>query len=87
VIPYWITRGLAADVVRRKNPLARYTEYKKRRGMSVVHDWFDWLGGYPFEVSKPEEVLDFLRARGFVLERMTTCGGSLGCNQFVARRA
>jgi 2-polyprenyl-6-hydroxyphenyl methylase/3-demethylubiquinone-9 3-methyltransferase len=86
VIPFWVTRNLAADLVWRRNPVARYTEYKKRRGMSVVRDWFDWLGGYPFEVAKPEEVFDFLRQHGFSLERMTTVGGRMGCNEFVARR-
>jgi 2-polyprenyl-6-hydroxyphenyl methylase/3-demethylubiquinone-9 3-methyltransferase len=50
--------------------------------MSVTHDWFDWLGGYPFEVAKPEAVLDFLLERGFVLQDLITCGGSLGCNQY-----
>lgn len=56
------------------------------RGMSYWHDLVDWCGGYPFEVAKPEAVFDFFRARGFVLERLQTCGGGLGCNQFVFRR-
>jgi len=53
------------------------------RGMTYWHDLIDWVGGYPFEVAKPEEVFDFLRARGFCLERLRTCGGGLGCNEFV----
>ncbi len=57
------------------------------RGMSLWHDMFDWLGGYPFEVARPEQVLDFLRARGFVLERLKTCGGRMGCNEFVFRKS
>jgi 2-polyprenyl-6-hydroxyphenyl methylase/3-demethylubiquinone-9 3-methyltransferase len=56
------------------------------RGMSSWHDWVDWCGGYPFEVAKPEEVFAFFRRRGFVLEFMQTCGGGLGCNQFVLSR-
>ena len=51
--------------------------------MSRVHDWLDWLGGYPFEVARPEEIFNFYRRRGFALREMTTVGGSLGCNQFV----
>jgi len=31
--------------------------YRLPRGMSVVHDWIDWLGGFPFEVAMPEEQL------------------------------
>ena len=86
VIPFWVLRGLAADIVWRRNPLARYREYVHGRGMSVTRDWFDWLGGFPFEVAKPEEVFEFLGRHGFRLERLTTAGGSMGCNEFVARR-
>ncbi len=46
----------------------------------------DWLGGYPFEVAKPEEVFDFYTARGFQLRRLKTTGGSVGCNEFVFER-
>jgi 2-polyprenyl-3-methyl-5-hydroxy-6-metoxy-1,4-benzoquinol methylase len=53
------------------------------RGMSLWHDMHDWLGGYPFEVAKPEAVFDFLRANGFVLTKLRTCGGRHGCNEFV----
>lgn len=55
------------------------------RGMNRWRDLVDWVGGYPFEVAKPEEVFGFLRDRGFALEFMRTCGGGLGCNEFVLR--
>jgi 2-polyprenyl-6-hydroxyphenyl methylase/3-demethylubiquinone-9 3-methyltransferase len=65
----------------------RWTHYERRaRGMSRWHDLVDWMGGYPYEVAKPDEVFDFLRARGFSLERLVTCGGGSGCNQYVLRR-
>lgn len=85
-VPYFILRGLLADVLRFHDPTRRYRTYKNDRGMSVVHDWIDWLGGYPFEVAKPEEILDFFRVRGFELLRLKTVAGSLGCNQFVFGR-
>jgi len=81
--PYFALGRLVADVLKRRNPLTSYAEYKKSRGMSVVHDWVDWLGGYPFEVAKPEEIFDFFQQKGFVLHRLRTCGGGLGCNEFV----
>lgn len=56
------------------------------RGMALWHDMIDWLGGYPFEVAKPEDVFRFFHDRGFVLEEMKTCGGRSGCNEFVFRR-
>ncbi len=76
-------RGLAKDLILLKNPLKRYTEYKKSRGMSYFTDLLDWLGGYPFEVAKPEAVFDFFRNRGFEMVKLHTVGGGLGCNEFV----
>ncbi|HEX6178379.1 MAG TPA: class I SAM-dependent methyltransferase, partial [Thermoanaerobaculia bacterium] len=57
------------------------------RGMSLWYDMLDWLGGYPFEVAKPEDILDFVRPAGFELTKLTTCRGRYGCNEFVFRRA
>jgi len=55
------------------------------RGMSPWRDLVDWVGGYPFEVAKPEQIFDFYRARGFRLEKLTTCN-DLGCNEFIFTR-
>lgn len=57
------------------------------RGMSYWHDQIDWIGGYPFEVAKPEDVFSYYRERGFVLDRLITCGSSIGCNEFVFTRS
>jgi SAM-dependent methyltransferase len=76
-----IVRGL----VRGRSP--RESLATRGRGMSAWYDLVDWVGGYPFEVAKPEEVLEFCRARGFELRRMKTCGGGLGCNEFVFARS
>jgi 2-polyprenyl-6-hydroxyphenyl methylase/3-demethylubiquinone-9 3-methyltransferase len=86
-IPAFALRDLAADLVWRRNPLRRYAEYKRNRGMSVVRDWCDWLGGYPFEVAKPEQVFDFYRDRRLHLNKLKTCGGSVGCNEFIFERS
>jgi 2-polyprenyl-6-hydroxyphenyl methylase/3-demethylubiquinone-9 3-methyltransferase len=56
------------------------------RGMSLWYNMIDWLGGYPFEVAKPDEIFDFYRHRGFQLDQLKTCAGKLGCNQFVFKR-
>ena len=82
-VPYFAGRGMAADILRLRNPMNRYREYHQSRGMSVVHDWIDWLGGYPFEVATPEEVFDFCTSRGFTLQKLVTRSGTLGCNEFV----
>ena len=63
-----------------------WTQYRRNRGMSRRHDLIDWVGGYPFQVAKPEDVFGFCRKRGFTLVRLKTCGGGLGCNEFVFER-
>ncbi|MDH4099928.1 MAG: class I SAM-dependent methyltransferase [Nitrospirota bacterium] len=55
---------------------------KTSRGMSPWRDVVDWVGGYPFEVATPEEIVDFYQKHGFVLKKLTTCKG-YGCNEFV----
>lgn len=85
--PYFFLDGLKVDVLKFQNPMARFREYKKVRGMSKVHDWYDWLGGLPFEVATPEQIFDFFHDRGFDLQRMKTCGGGLGCNEFVMTKS
>jgi len=67
-------------------PFRSWRTHGRDRGMSAWRDVVDWVGGYPFEVASPEQIFDFYRDRGFALEKLGTCGGSLGCNQFVFRR-
>ena len=52
------------------------------RGMSLWRDVVDWVGGYPFEVARPEQILDFYRPFGFELTKLRTCNNS-GCNELV----
>jgi 2-polyprenyl-6-hydroxyphenyl methylase/3-demethylubiquinone-9 3-methyltransferase len=63
--------------------LAKDMHKSDHRGMSRWHDLVDWVGGWPFEVATPEAVFRRLRDHGFTLQEMTTCGGGLGCNEFV----
>lgn len=85
-LPYFAAQGAVVDVLARKSPIRRYQEYRRERGMSLLVDWIDWLGGYPFEVAKPEEVVDFLLPRGLRLRRLRTVNGEEGCNEFVFER-
>jgi 2-polyprenyl-6-hydroxyphenyl methylase/3-demethylubiquinone-9 3-methyltransferase len=85
-IPYFFLGGLACDVVGGKNPLERYRTGKYKRGMSAVHDWIDWLGGYPFEVARPSEVMSFFEDRGFRTVFQNTLQVSSGCNEFVFQK-
>lgn len=53
------------------------------RGMSPWRDVVDWVGGLPFEVAAPEAIFNFYRQRGFRLDRLKTCAGGIGCNEFI----
>jgi 2-polyprenyl-6-hydroxyphenyl methylase/3-demethylubiquinone-9 3-methyltransferase len=66
--------------------LARDVSKRDARGMHRWYDLVDWVGGWPFEVAKPEEIFRYLHDRGFELRDLKTCGGGLGCNEFVLER-
>lgn len=81
----WLIHSSLVRLMRFQNPLpfSEWAEKKKSRGMSIWHDLVDWVGGYPFEVAKPEEIFHFYWKRGFELVRLRTCGGRSGCNEYV----
>ena len=81
-LPYFFSRFLILSLLERENA---FSSYRKNRGMSITHDWFDWLGGLPFEVASVEKIFRFFRDRGFVLENIETTNG-LANNQFVFAR-
>lgn len=64
-------------------PFQQWQSYSENRGMSPWRDVVDWVGGYPFEVATPEKVFEFYKTSGFKLVTLKTCGGGLGCNEFV----
>ena len=70
----------------RGRPFETWRAYGRQRGMSPWEDVVDWVGGLPFEVAKPEEILDFLRPLGFNLIRLKTCAGGLACNEFLFQK-
>jgi SAM-dependent methyltransferase len=78
--------SLGYDVVRGRNPTARYTGHGQR-GMHLYRDVVDWIGGWPFEVASPAEIVGFFQSRGFRAETVRTCGWKHGCNEFVFQRA
>jgi SAM-dependent methyltransferase len=63
--------------------IRNWREYEQKRGMNRWRDIVDWVGGYPYEVSTPDEVFNFFRARGFILTKLNCGRVGLGCNQFV----
>jgi len=80
--PYFFARAIAASAVRGHNEFARY---RRHRGMSITHDWVDWLGGLPFEVASVDAIEAFYVERGFECANLKATRG-LGCNEFMFLR-
>lgn len=78
----------AARLARLRNPLplSDWKAKKQDRGMSAWHDWVDWVGGMPFEVARPEEIIVPLSGRGFHLVNLKTVASGWGCNEYVFSR-
>jgi len=64
-------------------PFKTWRDYKKNRGMSPWRNVVDWVGGYPFEVAKPDEIKKKLEAMNFTLVNLKTVGRGHGCNEYL----
>ncbi|MDB4822459.1 class I SAM-dependent methyltransferase [Candidatus Pseudothioglobus singularis] len=84
-VPFFTLQSILIGVVKYRNPIGHFINYKKKRGMSIYYDWIDWLGGYPFEVAKPEEIIDYFQKNNFSLSALITTN-RLGCNQFTFKK-
>ena len=82
-------RNILRDLIQDGKLFSTWRNYAQveARGMSAFTDVIDWVGGLPFEVAKPEEIFDFFAERNFVLKRLKTCGGGIGCNEFVFKKS
>jgi 2-polyprenyl-3-methyl-5-hydroxy-6-metoxy-1,4-benzoquinol methylase len=88
VAGWWETRAIFVRAAQGRNPLAfREWRQRKDRGMSAWHDFVDWVGGYPFEVASPDKLFEFVKQRGFSLDKLVTCGSGHGCNEYVFTRS
>jgi len=48
-----------------RNPVTYIRTYKTARGMDFYHDVHDWMGGYPYESSTPQETRESIVGLGF----------------------
>ena len=78
--------GVVIDLLRLKNPARRFKEHRKYRGMSLTHDWKDWLGGYPYERARPSRVQGFVENLGFRMLRIDEPTFGFGNNQYLFSR-
>ena len=53
------------------------------RGMKIWTDMLDWLGGLPFEVATPSEIVKYYNDKKFLCGFIKTVGSKLGCNEYL----
>lgn len=65
--------------------IAPLLNHRRKRGMSVMHDLVDWMGGFPYGFATYDLLERYLNRRGFKLVegRVAT---SLGCHEQVFQR-
>jgi len=81
----WFALLMVNKFVRGRSILGELREYRTRRGMSLIRDVEDWMGGLPYEYCRPERMLTALERHGFVEQKVRTTTG-IGCNEFLHRR-
>jgi 2-polyprenyl-6-hydroxyphenyl methylase/3-demethylubiquinone-9 3-methyltransferase len=60
-------------------------DYRRKRGMSVLHDLIDWMGGFPYEFATYDLLVNYMELRGFELQKGCP-NTSLGCHELVFKR-
>lgn len=60
------------DVKRLPEVLKRMRDYRKDRGMNLMTDIRDWLGGWPMEFVWDADAIKFCEARGLTLKEIAT---------------
>lgn len=82
---YVLRYTVLPQLVRGKNPCSLIKNYKSMRGMSFFTDVKDWLGGWPYEDAKIEDVLRFCRKR-LGLEMINVATGEANTEYLFQRR-
>lgn len=68
----WYVRLFGLYLLLRGQRLSRHiANYRRKRGMDFYHDVRDWIGGYPYESIRPEELRAIVVPLGFELEKQS----------------
>jgi 2-polyprenyl-6-hydroxyphenyl methylase/3-demethylubiquinone-9 3-methyltransferase len=65
--------------------LQDWQNYKRHRGMSRLYDLIDWIGGYPYEFAKAEDLVSFNERAGFTLVKLARTEGT-GNHELVLKK-
>ena len=85
-LAFYTRHGILPSLLQFQNPVRFIRNYPKSRGMTLWVDTKDWLGGYPYEFARPEEILRFCRREfGMELINLRTTQ-TTGGNEFLFRK-
>lgn len=84
VLKYLIRFTLIPEIIRGINPIKSWQEYYKKRGESKWVDAIDWVGGYPYEYLRPDEVFNFYKNEYNLINMITK--NTLALNIFLWQR-
>lgn len=76
---------VACCLVTLRNPFRKIRAYRGRRGMNWWSDARDWLGGLPYEYAGVDEVVLFMKIRGFEAAKVHRARYTAN-NQFLFRK-
>ena len=71
---------IAKYLVTGRNPL------EKERGMDFFIDVIDWLGGYPYEYATSDEIIHYIKKRGFEILKIKKGKTPIACNEFLFQK-
>ncbi|HEY3488883.1 MAG TPA: class I SAM-dependent methyltransferase [Candidatus Deferrimicrobiaceae bacterium] len=74
---------LGRSTRQRLSALKEILTYKRNRGMAFWTDVRDWVGGWPYEPSTPQEVTEFVAGLGLSMRKVKT--GEANVEYLVAR--
>jgi 2-polyprenyl-3-methyl-5-hydroxy-6-metoxy-1,4-benzoquinol methylase len=60
--------------------------FDMERGMDFYYNFVDWVGGYPYEYARMDEVTGHLVCRGFMLQWQAPAKVPTGCNEQIFMR-
>jgi len=81
---YAFRHNLLPYLIRGRDPRPYWRKFHEKRGESLWVDLRDWLGGYPYEAARPDEILNLYK-KDFVLENLLT-KNTLALNAFLFKK-
>ncbi|MGI0117389.1 class I SAM-dependent methyltransferase [Zooshikella sp. RANM57] len=76
---------IAKGSLKHFSPFYYIKDSNNPRGMNFYYDFIDWVGGFPFEVATPKEVLLFSKKNMFEITNQYLTNGS-GCNEYILKK-